>query len=276
MNEISGNTVTNIIKGISRRLTSNQRQNKNNLGWIQEKILKHQEDRHEKKIEIAGLKINYIRPYELLHTYKDIFENEIYKFSAVNDRPLIIDCGSNIGISVLYYKFLYPNAEVIAYEPDKKNFQLLLKNIADNKLQQVTPHESAIWIEKGDISFVSNAAEGSSIGNVGENVVKVPSVRLADLLNKYDKIDFLKLDIEGAEDKVVADCGLQLSKIANLFLEYHGTIHETEKLTVILKTLYECGFKVYLNNAANHLQTPFYEKESGATYDVQLNLFCYK
>ena len=276
MNEISGNTVTNIIKGISRRLTSNQRQNKYNLGWIQEKILKHQEDKQEKKIEIAGLKINYVRPYELLHTYKDIFENEIYKFSAANDRPIIIDCGSNIGISVLYYKFLYPNAEVIAYEPDKKNFQLLLKNIADNQLQQVTSHESAIWIENGDISFISNATEGSSIGNVGKNVVMVPSVRLADLLNKYDKVDFLKLDIEGAEDKVVADCGPLLSKVANLFLEYHGTIHETEKLTVILKTLSDCGFKVYLNNAANHLQTPFYEKESAATHDVQLNLFCYR
>ena len=278
MNEISGNTVTNIIKGISRRLTSNQRQNKYSLGWIQEKILKHQEDKQEKKIEIAGLKINYIRPYEVLHTYKDIFENEIYKFTASSDRPMIIDCGSNIGISVLYYKTLYPNAEVIAYEPDKKNFQLLSKNIADNNLQQVSPQEAAIWIENGSISFASNAAEGSSIAmtNEGTNIVTVPAVRLADVLNKYQKIDFLKLDIEGAEDKVVADCGSLLSKIENLFLEYHGTIHETEKLSVILKTLSDCGFKVYLNNAANHLQTPFYEKTSGSTHDVQLNLFCYR
>ena len=276
MNEISGNTVTNIIKGISRRLTSNQRQNKSGLGWIQEKILKHQEDRQEKKIEIAGLKINYIRPYEVLHTYKDIFENKIYKFSASSDRPLIIDCGSNIGLSVLYYKTLYPNAEVIAYEPDKKNFQLLSKNISDNKLQHVTLHEAAIWIENGVIGFASNAAEGSSIANEGSNIISVPSVRLADVLNKYDKIDFLKLDIEGAEDKVVNDCGSLLSKIENLFLEYHGTIHETEKLTMILKTLSGCGFKVYLNNAANHLQTPFYEKTSGTRHDVQLNLFCYR
>ena len=276
MNEISGNTVTNIIKGISRRLTSNQRQHKSSLSWIQEKILKHQEDRQEKKIELAGLKINYIRPYEVLHTYKDIFENEIYKFSASSDRPLIIDCGSNIGLSVLYYKTVYPKAEVIAYEPDKKNFQLLSKNISDNKLQQVSLHEAAIWIENGVIGFASNAAEGSSIANEGNNIISVPSVRLADVLNKYDKIDFLKMDIEGAEDKVVSDCGSLLSKVENLFLEYHGTIHETEKLTMILKTLSGCGFSVYLNNAANHLQTPFYEKTSGASHDVQLNLFCYR
>ena len=278
MNEISGNTVTNIIKGLSRRLTSNQAQSKYSLGWIQEKILKHQEDRQEKKIEIAGLKINYIRPYELLHTYKDIFEKEIYKFPAASDRPLIIDCGSNIGISVLYYKTFYPGSTVIAYEPDKRNFQLLSKNISDNKLQQVSLEETAVWVENGEISFASNAAEGSSItmANEGNDVIVVPAVRLADVLNKYEKIDFLKLDIEGAEDKVVADCGSLLSRIENLFLEYHGTIHETEKLTSILKTLSNCGFKVYLNNAANHLQTPFYEKKSGARHDVQLNLFCYK
>lgn len=278
MNEISGNTVTNIIKGISRRLTSNQRQNKYSLGWIQEKILKHQEDRQEKKIEIAGLKLNYIRPYEVLHTYKDIFEKEIYKFVASSDRPLIIDCGANIGISVLYYKTLYPHSTVIAYEPDKRNFQLLSKNISDNNLQQVSLHEAAVWIETGQISFASNAAEGSSITmtNEGNNVVIVPAVRLSDVLNKYEKIDFLKLDIEGAEDKVVADCGALLLKIENLFLEYHGTVHETQKLVIILKTLSDCGFKVYLNNAANHLQTPFYQKTSGARHDVQLNLFCYK
>lgn len=278
MNEISGNTVTNIIKGISRRLTSNQRENKYRLGWIQEKILKHQEDKQEKKMEIAGLKLNYIRPYEVLHTYKDIFENEIYKFSASSERPLIIDCGSNIGISVLYYKKLYPGSTVIAYEPDKKNFQLLSKNISDNNLQQVRLHEAAVWVENGEISFASNAAEGSSITMTNEerNVVIVPAVRLADILNKYEKIDFLKLDIEGAEDKVVADCGSLLSRIENLFLEYHGTIHETAKLTIILKTLSDCGFSIYLNNAANHLQTPFYEKKSVARHDVQLNLFCYK
>jgi FkbM family methyltransferase len=278
MNEISGNTVTNIIKAISRRLTSHQSQNKYNLGWMQEKILKHQEDKHEKIIEIAGLKINYIRPYEVLHTYKDIFENEIYKFAASSDRPLIIDCGSNIGISVLYYKTLYPHSTVIAYEPDNRNFQLLSKNISENNLQQVILQESAVWVENGEISFASNAAEGSSITmtNEGSNIVAVPSVRLADVLNKYEKIDFLKLDIEGAEDKVVADCGSLLSRIENLFLEYHGTIHETGKLITVLKTLNDCGFKVYLNNAADHLQTPFHERESGARHDVQLNLFCYR
>lgn len=229
-------------------------------------------------MEIAGLKLNYIRPYEVLHTYKDIFENEIYKFSASSERPLIIDCGSNIGISVLYYKKLYPGSTVIAYEPDKKNFQLLSKNISDNNLQQVRLHEAAVWVENGEISFASNAAEGSSITMTNEerNVVIVPAVRLADILNKYEKIDFLKLDIEGAEDKVVADCGSLLSRIENLFLEYHGTIHETAKLTIILKTLSDCGFSIYLNNAANHLQTPFYEKKSVARHDVQLNLFCYK
>jgi FkbM family methyltransferase len=278
MSEISGNTVTNIIKGISRRLATNQPQSQYKLSWLQEKIFKHQEDRREKKVEIAGLIINYIRPYELLHTWQDIFENEIYKFTASSDHPLIIDCGANIGISVLYYKTLYPAADVITFEPDRQNFQLLTKNIAENNLQQVILNEAAIWNENGTISFASNASEGSSIVLTieGNNIVSVPSVRLADLLAKYEKIDFLKIDIEGAENKVIDDCSHLLSKVENLFLEYHGTVDETEKLTGILKIITDAGFKCYLTTAANHLHHPFSEKRTGNRHDVQLNLFCYR
>lgn len=276
MSSISGNTVTNIIKGISRRLSSSEPQSRYKLSWLQEKLLKHQEDKLEKKIEIAGLKINYIRPYEVLHTWQDIFEKEIYKFNPPTGKPLIIDCGANIGISVLYYKTIFPDADVIAFEPDQQNFQLLTKNIKDNNLQQVELHEAAVWIENGKIGFASNAAEGSSIAQPGEaeNIITVTSVRLADMLVKYEKIDFLKIDIEGVEDKVIGDCHHQLSKVENLFLEYHGTVTETEKLATILQTIKEAGFNLYLTNAAHHLQNPFTQKKTGARHDVQLNLFC--
>ena len=278
MNEISGNTLTNIIKGLSRRLTGSKPQSKYGISWLQEKILKHQEDKEVKKIEIGDHKINYIRPYEVLHTYRDIFENEIYKFHAATDQPLIIDCGANIGISALYYKSIFPNADIVAYEPDKTNFGLLTRNVLDNDLKGVALHEAAIWIENGEITFAANAAEGSSIAFTPDqaNVITVPSVRLADILDKYQKIDFLKIDIEGAEDKVISDCSPLLSKVGNLFLEYHGTIHETGKLVIILNILQESGFSVYINNAAAHLQSPFYDKTSGAKHDVQLNIFCYR
>jgi FkbM family methyltransferase len=278
MKEVSNNTITNIIKGITRRLTNNQPHNRYQLSWLQEKILKHQEDRKEKSMEIAGLKIHYIRPYEVLHTWRDIFENEIYKFSADTNQPLIIDCGSNIGISVLYYKTLYPSAAIIAFEPDNKNFQLLSKNITANRISNVTLNEAAVWIENGQISFESNAAEGSSISSTGENKnpVSVSCIRLADLLKQYERIDFLKLDIEGAEDKVIADCGSLLSRIENLFVEYHGSVEEIGKLVNILVILKDCGFHCYLNNAAHHLQRPFFEKRSCIRHDVQLNIFCYR
>ena len=259
-------------------LTSKHPHNKYKLSWMQEKILKHQEDNKEKTLEIAGLKIHYIRPYEVLHTWRDIFENEIYKFSASSDQPLIIDCGSNIGISILYYKTLYPSATVIAFEPDKKNFQLLSKNKVANKLTNVILNEAAVWTESGQIGFKAHAAEGSSISSNGknENVISVSSVRLADLLIQHEKIDFLKMDIEGAEYKVIADSGTLLSRIENLFVEYHGKVEETGKLSEILKTLKDCGFHVYLNNAAHHLNSPFYEKRTGGRHDVQLNIYCYR
>src|SRR5215475_2749877 len=63
------------------------------------------------------------------YLYKDIFENRVYHFDAWRSDPLIVDCGSNIGMSVLYYKQEHPLARIIAFEPDPAIFRYLQENI---------------------------------------------------------------------------------------------------------------------------------------------------
>ena len=84
------------------------------------------------------------------------------------------------------------------------------------------------------------------------------------------------MDIEGAEYEVVKDCAPYLHKIENFFLEYHGKANETYKLNELLKIVEAAGFKVYIKMAADNLDQPFYQKDTGTIYDVQLNIFCYK
>ena len=91
-----------------------------------------------------------------------------------------------------------------------------------------------------------------------------------------DAVDFLKMDIEGAEFEVVKDCAPHLHKIENFFLEYHGKASETHKLNELLEIVENAGFKVYIKMAADNLKHPFAQKETGTIYDVQLNIFCYK
>ena len=63
----------------------------------------------------------------------------------------------------------------------------------------------------------------------------VRCVRLNDLLN--EEIDFLKIDIEGAELPVLKDCSDNLKNVKNLFVEYHGKYDEMFKLNEILEIL---------------------------------------
>jgi FkbM family methyltransferase len=269
--------VANIIKGVLGKVT--RQKSKGHfpaISWWQEKRLKHEEDRQKKVLNIGTLKIIYRRPYEVLHTYRELFEEEIYNFTASSASPFIIDCGANIGLSVLYFKRLYPGATLVAFEPDKENFHLLQENTAANQLQNVDLRQAAVWKENGTLSFSSAGTQDSQIVTNGKtaNTIQIRAERLADLL-KDRHVDFLKIDIEGAELEVLKDCEPQLSNVENLFVEYHGKASETEKLTQLLEILKKY-YKVYLKLAADNLEHPFVTKTTNGVFDVQLNIFCYR
>jgi FkbM family methyltransferase len=271
------NTASNMARGIWDRLTGKHPGSKvSGIPWMKEKILKHQDDTAVRKIRLDHLMVYYKRPYELLHAYKAIFDQGIYRFAAGTDRPTIIDCGANIGMSVMYFKSLYPVANIIAYEPDETNFDLLQKNVTANSLQSIDLHREAVWIKNGTILFDANESEASRISENKKDAREVTCIRLADELEKHPLIDFLKIDIEGAEYEVMKDCAPFLNRVQNMFLEYHGKTDETEKLDVILRIMRDNRFSVYVQNAADTLHHPFVNKTTTTPYDVQLNLYCYR
>ena len=273
------NFLANIIKGIVGRLKPPTHQGRfKSIGWLQEKILKHEDDQQEKSNTLNGLPVYYQRPDERLHTYDELFVGEMYRFQAVTDQPVILDCGANIGLSVLYFKQLYPHANIWAFEPDENNFRLLEKNIAVNHLSHVQAVPKAVWVEDGYVSFLANGTEASRITDesLATNGQQVPCVRLAGVLRNFDQVDFLKMDIEGGEHKVIPDCADELHRVRNLFLEYHGRTSDNIQLTNLLSIVQQQGFMVYIRNAADSLVHPFTEKQGTAQYDVQLNIFCYK
>lgn len=273
MNKVAAN----IVKGLVGRLRkANVEQKSTGLSWLQKKWLKHQDDQTVKEHQFRNFKVAYKRPYELLHTYEELFQKELYRFNTISATPLILDCGANIGISTLYFKWAYPQARVVVFEPDTANFQLLSKNCTQNGLQQVELHQAAIWTNNGFISFDAKESEGSRIAESNESAHRVKCFRLADLLAAESNIDFLKMDIEGAEYEVLKDAATQLHKVQNFFLEYHGKASETYKLDEIFAILKEAGFAVYIKMAADNLNHPFVQKATGTIYDVQLNLFCYR
>lgn len=253
----------------------NEGQQGGELSWLQKKIIKHQDDQQEKVYNFKNFSVRYKRPYEFLHTYHDLFENEIYRFKTDSAQPLIVDCGANIGLSMLYFKQLYPQAHLLVFEPDENNFDLLSQNCIANGLKDVELYKEAVWIEDGFISFAAKQSEASHISESGGGL-RVKSRRLTHVLQAHPKIHFLKMDIEGAEYKVLQDAAAELHKVDNFFLEYHGKAEETGKLAHIFTILKDAGFFIYIKNAADNLPYPFAQKSTGTLYDVQLNLFCYR
>lgn len=65
--------------------------------------------------KIYKFKLNLPDAPSFVYQFKEIFFDEIYKFKTQKNNPIIIDCGANAGISILYFKKLYPNSEIIAY-----------------------------------------------------------------------------------------------------------------------------------------------------------------
>jgi FkbM family methyltransferase len=219
----------------------------------------------------------YSHGESFLHSMEEIFNEQVYKFNSDTDEPYIIDCGANIGLSIYYFKKIFPQSKILAFEPDDKIFQLLKKNIDQiNTDGSIILKNEAVWKEDTELSFFSEGAlAGSSVIDFGKknNVIKVKAIDLKKHL--FQSVDFLKIDIEGAENELIFDIAPQLRNVKNLFLEYHGLVNQPQNLGDILNLLKECGFEYYIRLAADTLQFPFCSERT-SSFNQQLNIFCYR
>jgi len=106
---------------------------------------------------------------------------------------------------------------------------------------------------------------------LSNNKTQIESIRLKDLLEKEEKIDLLKIDIEGAEYDVLLDCKDNLDNIDNLFVEYHSWNNRSQKLSKILKVLEENKFRYYIESVSKR-KKPFINKDRDKNMDLQLNI----
>ena len=203
-----------------------------------------------------GYKVTYRNDCELEVIYDDIFRKNVYFFEANTSEPFIIDCGGHIGLAVLYFKSLYPRARILSFEPNPETFALLRKNIAQNNLRGVEAMNMALTRDgqKDAILYVgenflqawdsTDTIEPNLWVNMHEyRAIPVRSTRLSSYINR--RVDFLKLDIEGAEVAVLDELNGKLSAVAALTLEYHQnpTNLAQGKLQEIIEKLSQSGFR---------------------------------
>lgn len=169
----------------------------------------------------------YYRPGTAdISTFREIFLREEYNLGLPPDFPVatIIDAGSNIGFTALFFLQKFPGAKIISLEPDAENFALLQKNVSP--YQPITPLQKALWRQSG---FIKVTDQGYGVrGFVVEDAEvgtpdTIPAVSLNDLVRDYalTSIDILKMDIEGSEKEVFEGDTSWLSITRCLVIELH-------------------------------------------------------
>lgn len=209
-------------------------------------------------------------------TYKELFMDKIYQFNPSGRAQTILDCGANMGLSVLYFAQNYPHHQIIAFEPDEAIFKILQENVNTFLLKNVKLYKKGVWTRAEDLPFFTDGGMGGRINEEysDQKPVIIETVPLLDFLT--EDVDFLKLDIEGAEDEVLRYCGSELSKAQHIFFEYHNNIHKRQTLHELLDMLQKLGFHYYIKESGT-LQRPFVDQGLICeSFDMALNIFCYK
>jgi len=205
---------------------------------------------------------------------KEIFIDEVYRFKTDSTKPVIIDCGSNIGTSLLYFAKTYKNAEITGFEADPNIASLSTLNLIRNNIFDVEISNKAVWVNDGGVKFSIDGADGGNVIS-STKTVEVASIRLKNLLIKMPTIDLLKIDIEGAEYDVMVDCSDSLENVKNIFIEYHSWNTNKQKLSEIINVLEKNNFRYYIEDITKR-KLPFINQNRETNMDLQLNIFGYK
>lgn len=201
------------------------------------------------------------------HTLKrEIWGEDMYYFDTENPSPYIIDVGSHIGISVLYFKSIYPESTILSFEPNPITFEILKENVERNVLQDILLINKAVWKEETKRPFYIDSTENmwhsnsSLIENSWTSKEKTEKILIqCTKLSNYipKEVDMLKIDIEGLELTVLKEIQKKLHMINNIAVEYHPIKGNTVK--DILKILNQY-FEIEMYSEGKLLKKPLENK----------------
>jgi FkbM family methyltransferase len=198
------------------------------------------------RLKILGFRVEYLNQSHAVFLFHEIFVNGTYWFASSRPEPHIVDCGSNIGMAVLFFKALYPRASITAFEPENATFQQLRLNVERNMLSEVTLINAAVGEKTGRLVLYGGGDDGSLTTSIdpswgGREAREVRSVALSSVLEK--PVDFLKLDVEGAEYGVVRDLigSGKVARIKEAVIEHHPVGNEPDGLARMVGSLQAAG-----------------------------------
>lgn len=158
-------------------------------------------------------------------TLAEIFAHDVYRPALpLPERAFVVDAGANVGLASVWFRLQCPGATIVAFEPDADNARLARANLAPFPSCEV--HEVALdrtagraHLHRGDHAAVHSLVDDSA----GKGSTEVATVTLADFLagRPETRIDLLKLDVEGAELRVLEGAGDWVRRTGRVVGELH-------------------------------------------------------
>lgn len=162
---------------------------------------------------------------------EEVYQDRVYdKDTPIEPGMTVVDAGGHIGAFALYAgRKVGPKGRVLVFEPSPDNLALLNQNLALNKLPQIELFPVALAEQTGEADLfladpgTENPATNTLFASEGRKSAKVPLAKLDDLAAKagLNKIDLLKVDVEGAELRVLKGAQDVLARTARVVMEIH-------------------------------------------------------
>ena len=162
--------------------------------------------------------------------FSQVFIDRQYApFDGLGSVKTILDLGANVGYSSAYFLTRFPEAQVLAVEPDPDNYELCVRNLAPYGARARTKL-GAVWAKRATLYTVDHygddrnwAVAVSETPSPGAKAVEAWDVEsLLDDVAGSQPLDILKIDIEGSELALFEKSPHWLRRVRNLCIELHG------------------------------------------------------
>ena len=246
---------------------------------------------HPEFVEIEGNKI-YLDKSDSLFLSSSMHEKTIVNLvkNEIKEGDVVLDIGAHIGYyTVLFAKLVGPKGKVISFEASPTNFEILKKNVSVNGYQNVILNNKAVSDKNGKLTlYITGETSTQNFlfkPEKTKETIEIDTITLDEYFRDFkEKINFMKIDIAGAEPRAFKEMNSILSNNDSLKIvqewwpngiRKHGFEPDSH-----LKLLTQMGYKIFeidgANDKLNQVKYDDLMKKYPNSKLEDINIFCTK